>query len=61
MKIKKKIRRQPSSCQPDSGPQLKKGSYVQQIEFYGNIPKKRERHTEDSPVLNYLKSLLGWK
>lgn len=60
MKIRKKFHRQPSDCQPDKGPQLKKGSYIQQIEFYGNV-QKRERHTEDSPIMQYLKGLLGWK
>jgi len=41
----KKRRLHPIECQPDL-PRLKKGSYIQTIEFFGNVPRKRQKATD---------------
>jgi hypothetical protein len=56
----KKRRLLPQDCQPDQGPQLKKGTYLQAIDFF-RPSKKGGTKEEESREVNWLKSLAGIK
>jgi hypothetical protein len=55
----KKRRLLPRDCQPDQGPQPKKGTYLQAIDFFR--PSKTGRQSSTSREVNWLKSLAGLK
>lgn len=55
----KKRRLLPRDCQPDTGPQLKKGTYLQAIDFFR--PSKTGQQRSTSREVNWLKELAGIK